>query len=312
MHRVAESLVEAEKAIGLDSVLVNPNDTETWELAVDADVQVVHTHLPDAMYKRFTKSPRIVWVGHGTPDHVFQSAVQEFEHAAYGHGDPIQLTQHWLRTADARVTFWERHAYIYDRMLTKGARKTDVLPMGVDVKFWKDGTSLGKFAGEPSLFTAENPHYIKWPYDLFTAWPIVQEAFRDVRLHACYLPRDMHRAFFPWFGAMGAFHTAFVSPGVYDKTWLRNTFQSTDFTVGLVRYGDLNHLSMQANAAGAKTISYRGNPYADFWVTEGDQREIAKELCAILRGEVSPRTKTPVPDISETATAMRAVYEDVA
>jgi hypothetical protein len=86
-------------------------------------------------------------------------------------------------------------------------------------------------------------------------------------------------------------------------------FKSVDFVLGLVRYGDFNQLSLQANAAGAKTISYRGNEYADYWVTEGDQREIAKELTSILKGEVAPRTKTPVPDIAETAAAMKAIYE---
>jgi hypothetical protein len=68
---------------------------------------------------------------------------------------------------------------------------------------------------------------------------------------------------------------------------------------------------MQANAAGAQTISYPGNPYSDFWVAEGDQRGIAKELVEIFKGDRAPRDKTPVPDLSETVTAMRAVYEGV-
>ena len=311
MHRVAESLAEGERLTGLDSTLADPTLPDTWDAYVDADVHVVHTHFPDAMKKRVTKPLRIVWVGHGTPDHVFQSAVQEYENAGYGHGDPNMLMQHWLKEADARVTFWDRHAWIYDQMLTKGARPTDVVPMGIDKAFWAEGATQGKFAGEPSVFTAENPHYIKWPYDLFTAWPSVVKEYAMARMHAVYLPRDMHRAFFPWFNAMGTFYSSYVSPGVFDKAWLRNAFQSTDYTVGLVRYGDLNHLSMQANAAGAKTISYPGNPYSDFWVAEGDQRGIAKELIEIFKGDRAPREKTPVPDLSDTVTAMVRVYEDI-
>jgi len=312
MHRVAESLAEAEVKLGLNSVLADPNLPETWEQYVDADVHVVHTHFPCKMKKRLTKPLRLVWVGHGTPDHVFQSAVQEMEKGQYGHGDAIQLTQHWLKTAHARVTFWERHAYIYDRMLTAGARPTDVLPMGVDLSFWKGGVTAGKYAGEPSVFTAENPHYIKWPYDLMTAWPLVADEYPEARLHAIYLPRDMHRAFFPWFNAMGSNFTSFVTPGIFDKAWLKNAFVSTDYTVGLVRYGDINHLSMQANAAGAKTISYPGNPHSDFWVAEGDQRVIASELLEIFRGDRAPRRKEPVADISDTAQAMKLIYEDIA
>ena len=311
MHRVAESLALAECALGLDSQLADPTLPDTWPSHIDADVHVVHTHLPNKMRTMVTKPLRIVWVGHGTPDHVFQTAVQEFEGGAYGHGDAIALTQHWLKEAHARVTFWPRHKWIYDQMLTTGARPTDCIPMGVDTAFWSAGTTQGKFAGEPSVFTAENPHYIKWPYDLMTAWPDVTRAFPEAKLHAVYLPRDMHRAFFPWFNQLGTSWSSYISPAVFSKEWLRNAFQSCDFTAGLVRYGDLNHLSMQANAAGAKTISYPGNEFSDFWVQEGDQRGIAKELVEILKGDRAPRKKTPVADVSETAAAMHSIYKDI-
>ena len=312
MHRVAESMALAETALGLDSRLADPTKPDEWAAHVDADVHVIHTHLPNRMRKMATKPLRLVWVGHGTPDHVFQSACEEFEHGGYGHGDPIALTMHWIKEAHARVTFWPRHAWIYDQMLSTGARKTDVIPMGVDLSFWADGgATAGKFAGEPSMFTAENPHYIKWPYDLLTAWPTVAREFVEAKLHAVYLPRDMHRAFFPWFNQLGASFDSYISPGVFDRTFLRNAFRSTDYTVGLVRYGDLNHLSMQANAAGATTISYPGNEYADHWIPEGDQRVIAAELIAIVKGEREKRQKTPVPDIAETAKAMQTLYGEI-
>lgn len=311
MHRVAETLAAAEVVLGLGSVLADPSQPETWGAVEDADVHVIHTHFPSAMKKRVSRPLKLVWVGHGTPDHVFQGAVQEAEQGNYGHGDAIMLMQHWLREADAKVTFWPRHKWVYDKMLTKGARPTDLVPMGVDTAFWSAGVTQGKFAGEPSVFTAENPHYIKWPYDLMTAWPDVSAEHPDVKLHAVYLPRDMHRAFFPWINANGAAFSCYVSPAVFTKEWLRNAFQSCDFTVGLVRYGDLNHLSLQANAAGATTISYVGNPHADYWIPEGDQRVIASELNAIFRGEREKRVKTPVPDTSAMAAGFRAVYEGI-
>lgn len=310
MHRVAESIADGEKAAGLDSLLVDPTQPETWAARHHANVHVVHTHFPVELHHLLPKS-KLVWVGHGTPDHVFQSAVQEYEQGSYGHGDPIGLFEHWMNHSDARVTFWPRHKWIYDAMTMKGARPVDLVPMGVDTAFWGAGESQGHFIGEPAVFTAENPHYIKWPYDLFTAWPEVAAAVPNVRGHAVYLPRDMHRAFFPWFNRTGAFYSWLVSPGIFPKEWLRNAFKSTDYYIGLVRYGDVNHVSMQANAAGARTISYTGNPHADFWVPEGDQREIAKALIAILAGDVSSRTKTPVPDLKDTVSAMRAIYEDI-
>ncbi len=82
-----------------------------------------------------------------------------------------------------------------------------------------------------------------------------------------------------------------------------------DYYIGLVRYGDFNRLCLEANACGARSISYRGNPYSDFWIAEGDQRVMADELVEILNGNVEPRKKEVVPDISETALAMQKIYE---
>ena len=312
MHRVAESLVKAEIALGLTSVLVDPSKVEEWVKAEDADVHIIHTHFPDKMRKRVTRPLRLAWVGHGTPDHVFQSSVEEANTAGYGHGDGLMLMQHWLKNCDAKVTFWERHKWIYDTMLAKGARPVDCVPMGVDLDFWKGHVTQGKFAGEPSVFTAENPHYFKWPYDLLVAWRKVMDEMDEAKLHAVYIPRDMHRQFFPFFNATGASYGAYLSPGVFDKAWLKNAFVSCDFVAGLVRYGDLNHISLEANAAGANTISYAGNPYSKYWVSEGDQRELAKQLLAIFKGEVEPRTQAKVPDISTTATEMVRVYGEIA
>lgn len=312
LHRVAESLAKAETALGLDSTLVDTNLHDETMASVDADIFVVHSHLPPVVSAKRKKSSRIVYVGHGTPDHIYQSSVEEAERGGYGHADPLMLLQHWLKVADARVTFWERHKWIYDQMLSTGARPTDCIPMGVDLAFWQDGrASEGKFAGEPSLFYGENPHYIKWAYDLMTALPTIAKAHPGVMLHSVYQVRDHHRALFPWFNALGASFHSHIAHGTFAKPWLRNAFKSTDFVVGLVRYGDLNHLSMEANAAGAVTVSYPGNPHSDYHVSEGDQRGLARELIEILSGDRAPRAKTPVPDISETAASMLNIYHEI-
>ena len=310
MHRVAESLAKAETALGLTSTLANPQDNTTWVPVADADIHVVHTHFPPELNHLLTRA-RLVWVGHGTPDHIYQSTVEYAEQGAYGHSDPLMLMMHWLKNADARVTFWERHKWIYDQMLSRGARRADLVPLGVDLAFWSEGSSAGHFAGEPALLTGENPHYIKWIYDLATALPTVAREHPKLMLHAIYQVRDHHCAFYPWSHAMGASFHCHISPGIFEKPWLRNAFQSTDFYIGLVRYGDLNHIALEANAAGTTTISYVGNPHSDYWVAEGDQRGIARELVAILKGKREKRAKTSVPDIADTARAMLGIYEGI-
>jgi hypothetical protein len=188
----------------------------------------------------------------------------------------------------------------------------DLVPLGLDKAFWKPGPSRGKFSGEPSLFTSENCHYIKWPLDLFLMWPwVYPQVNGNPCLHAAYLPTDQHRWFFPLINRNGASYASHVSPLAFQSEDLRNVFYSVDFVIGLVRYGDFNRLSLEANASGAKTISYRGNVYADFWLTEGDQREMTKELVSILNGQTEPRAKETVPDIVETAIAMKAIYERI-
>lgn len=305
MHRVAENITAAECALGLESVNVDcAVKSDEWN--APADIHVVHTHLPDEI--RFTTKAKVVWVAHGTPDHVFHGSVEAGNGAPYGHPDSLMLMQEWLRAADARVTFWPRHQWIYQRMVSRGT-PIDLVPLGVDKAFWAAGASRGKYAGEPSVFTAENCHTIKWPYDIFVAWREVYEAMMGkAKLHAIYLPRDMHRWFFPLVNQNGCSYGAHISPITFAHDELRNVFKSIDFFLGLVRYGDFNQLSLQASAAGATTISYRGNDHADYWITEGDQREIAKELTAILKGDAKPREKTAVPDIAETAAAMLGIY----
>jgi len=310
MHRVAESIALAECALGHDSILVNPQQPNEWDAGVDADIHVLHTHFPVAMTKRLSKPQKIVYVAHGTPDHVFQSSVEDGSNFPYGFSNTLLQEMNWLKNADARVTFWPRHQWIFQQMVDNGT-KVHLVPLGVDKAFWSAGATRGRFAGAPSVFAAENAHYIKWPYDLFVAWPDVARALDEATLHCIYLPKDMHWWFAPFCYANGSAYRSHISPITFDTEGLRNAFQSTDFFCGLVRYGDFNQLSLQANAAGATTISYAGNDYADYWVTEGDQRILVRELTAILKGETPKRAKTPVPDISETAAAMVAIYEGI-
>lgn len=311
MNRVAESLVKAERQHGLDSVICNPHEAENealWELAKDADVHVTHTHFPDWFRRRCEKKYKQVYVIHGTPDHTFHSSVEDGLPGTYGHGDSFMLYMYWLQHADAVVTFWERHQVLHKQMCDKNT-PVYCIELGVDKTFWCPGPSRGKFAGNPSLFSSENCHYIKWPYDLFQAWPLTYPRVKTAPcLHAMYLPTDQHRWFFPLVNRNGCSYASHIGRGCFEHEDLRNALRSVDYYIGLVRYGDHNRMALEANAAGTKTISYKGNPYSDFWVSEGDQRIIADELVAILNKETPPRDKRPVTDILETSKALIELY----
>lgn len=306
MGRVASELVAAECALGLDARLIDCADPNAS--CPEADVFVVHTHLNDAAVA--ARKP-MVWFAHGTPEVMFHSGYEQGAvNGAYGHGDAWMMAQYWLQHCDATVTCWPRHQAIW-RSLADKRTLVELVPMGVDTAFWEATGSQGRYAGTPSVFTAENCYEMKWPLDLFIAWPWVAAHLPAARLHAIYVPRDQHRWWFPLVNRNGASYKAYIGPHVFDASALRNAFKSTDAYVGLVRYGDLNRVSLEAAASGAKVISYRGNPYASYWVTEGDQRGLAEELIAILRGQVEPRPVPPIPTMQDMATAMRAVYERV-
>lgn len=309
LHRVAESLVSGERTLGLTSHLCNPDEPSGWDEAARADVHVVHASFPDGLRPKLKKSAKLVFVAHGTPEHCYEQAFTA-SRGGYGHADHWMTLQYWLKAADARVTFWPRHAAIYRTMLPREAT-VDVVPMGVDTAFWTRGASLGKWAGAPSVATIENAHRIKWPLDLFLLWPWVLEQVPEAYLHAPNTPLDHHRLVFPLVNANGTAHRAHVSQLRFDDAGVRNLYRSVDFVCGLVRYGDHNRTQLEAIACGAKSISYAGNPYAHFWVSEGDQRTMAEQLVKILTGKVKPRTPEPVPSLDAMCTRLVGIYERV-
>lgn len=309
LSKVAEDLVKAECKIGLDSHFISTDkhdadgkvDKKGWEHGVDADVHIAHSHIPDEV--RDCKG-KIMWVGHGTPEVCFQSAALENTTGAWG------LVLYWLKKADANVTFWPRHKYIWDSMCDKG-REVDLVPLGVDKSFWKPTESRGKYAGEPSFMSVENSHQIKWCYDMAIAWPEIYNTVRDARLHLSYLPSNQLHAFWPLFYANGTVFSSFINSNVMGKEDLRNAFCSIDYYINPVQYGDFNRVGLEAKACGCKVISYAGNPYADFWLSLQDQRSIAHELIQIARKEREPLTTEDVPDIKDTAEAMKKIYERI-
>lgn len=311
MNRVAETMQKFERAAGNESYIANSFEVTKAEMEpyLDADIHVSHTYLPEWFKKRITnKNYKLVWVGHGTPEHVFQTSVIDGAEGNYGHNDGLMLQQYYMQNADAIITHWPRHAAIY-RCLCDKKTPIHVIPLGVDKSFWKKQPSRGKWSGEPSLFSSENCHYIKWPYELLTIWPLVYPRLKtEGCLHVSYLPMDMHRWFFPLVNRNGASYACHISGKAWPHEHLVNILNSVDYYIGLVQKGDFNRMSHEANACGCKTISFAGNPYSDFWLPEGDQRVSADILVNILNGNIEPRKKDVVPSAEEMTKAMLDIY----
>lgn len=311
MHRVAESIHLAEKYdLGLDSYLCNihskPDDS--FDVVLDADVHVSHTHFPDWFKRRLGKRKyKLVWIGHGTPEHVFQYSVEQGLNVGYGAGDSWMLTQYFLQHADERVTFWPRHQAIWQSLCDKHTL-VHCIPLGIDKKFWCPGDAL-KLTGSPSVLSCENCHYIKWPFDLFVAWPWTYPHVKGSPvLHIFQLPLDKHRWFYPLVNRNGAHYATYLTPAAFNSESLREKLRGADYYAGLVIKGDFNRMSLEAAACGVEVISYAGNPYATHWLREGDQRELAAGLVKILNGDAKPRTPEKVPSILTTARELVKIY----
>lgn len=306
LANMAVEMYEAERAIGSDSVLCNTQDMNTWGPGLDADLHIVHSHLPDKLAT--DPSKKIITVQHGAPEHIFEISMSQGLNGSYGPSDSLAVTSYILKRSDAVLTFWPRQQYIWETMTDK---KVYCLPMGIDTTFWKPVPKQRLLSGNPAVFTAENCHTCKWPLDLMFVWSYIWKEFNDARLHAINIPYDQHRWWMPLAYLTGTMYSSFISPVKLGKESLRNFFCAADYYYSPVTYGDYNRVSLEALSCGAKIISFRGNTHAHYWITEGDQRVQVQELLAIFRGEIEPREVPTVTDIKETAAALLNIYGEV-
>lgn len=305
LSNVAEEMSAGDRLMGLDSVVCDTEHPETWDQGMDADIFVVHSHVPDKI--SFDKSKKIILIPHGSPEHVFEISVRQGIDGGYAPGDSFALIAYFLRRANAICTFWPRHVFIWQTMTD---RPVYGIPMGIDPLFWAK-QEVPPLAGNPAIFTCENAHNVKWPLDMFLLWPYLMERFPDARLHATNIPTDQHRWWWPLSYMNTSRYTAFMTAMRFDHPTLRNYLSAAMYYYSPVRYGDFNRICLEASSCGCKVISHEGNSYAHYWIHEGDQRKQLDDLTEILSGNVEPREAAPVSTTLDMAEAMLQVYERV-
>lgn len=317
MHRVAEAMARSELALGIDTLLLDPFDPKQfrWDEALSADIHVSHTHIPErigahSFRKSCTKPYKWVFPVHGTPELVFESTIDDARLNGYGSGTSYAHHLIGMQEADAVITHWPRHQALY-QLATDKHTIVDCVPMGVDHNFWANGTSAAKYDGSPSFYNCDNQYPFKWGIEIIRCWPWVRTELEQAVLHINNIPGAIQRFVDILAVRTGALRGAYIGTWSYDAANLRNILKSIDYYVSPVRYGDFNRISMEAGAVGAKVISFPGNDYADYWIPFGDQRDTAKALIQIGRGEMEPRHRLPVPTEQDMAQAMATVYERV-
>ena len=303
---LATGICEAEKRLGSESLICNTTDSATWVAPDDVDVHVIHSHIPDSVLYKTTK--KVVAVQHGAPEHVFEESVKSGLGGAYGAGDNLVLLGHYMRVAHAVITFWPRQEFIFKKL---SSAPVFCIPLGIDTKFWMPVGNKQLLAGNPAILTSENCHTCKWPIDLLLMWDEVAKAIPSARVHFTNIPYDQHRWWIPLAYMSKARYTIYIGPTRFSHEQLKDYVCSASYYYSPVEYGDYNMMSLQARALGTPVISYRGNMFADYWITEGDQREQANELIDILQGKREPRDIGQIPDIEETAGRMLDIYRSL-
>lgn len=313
LNNVSTNMNLAEISLGIDSYvsytiqMANPIPEGVRVLeekdALEADVHVIHSHLPDKA------KGKTVFIAHGTPEHCFYTAIEQNKASGFTAGDAMMLSMYRIGRCDAAVTFWPRHQWIWQSLNPKA--NVYCVPLGIDTDFWKPVSSKGKWVGNPSIFSCENSHSIKWPLDIILMFPLVMKE-SDAVIHLHYMPMDQHRFWYPLMNANGTMYKSYTSGMYMDKENLRNAYVSVDYYINPVRYGDFNCITLEAKASGCRLISYAGNPYADYWLTEGDQRIMAEQVLDIINGKTEPRKDAESPASRETmAKEMIKIYEKI-
>jgi hypothetical protein len=314
MNTVAQDMADAERDLGLPSIALNCGDKAEIDAGIDADIHVVHTHIPDKVDIGRSKDSKVVWVAHGTPEHCFTTSLEKGTALGPSASDSWMISLRMLQMADASVTFWPRHQAIWQNMAD---RRTIVecIPMGVSSKFWNPpapGVVTESMVGNPSILALENSHAIKWPLDFCFAFPELMRKHPEIKFHLFCLPFDQFKWWMPLINRTGAAYKSYVNAMRLSKPEMLQAFHGADFMLSPVRYGDFNRTCLEAAASGCKVISFNGNPYAHYWIPEGDHRIQAEAIDQIIKGnaaEMTPRAK-PV-DNEVMAREMIKVYERI-
>lgn len=303
---MAVEMAKEDQKNGLTVAMCDTTSKDTWGMGMDADIHVVHSHVPDEI--AYDRQKKIITVQHGSPEYIFESSVADGIKLPYGASNPFAMNSFYMTRSNALVTFWDRQAKIWETMTDKPVY---CIPMGVDREFWTSQGNKNCLNGAPAIFTAENCHTCKWPLDMFIMWPKLVERFTEARLHAIHIPMDQHRWWLPLSYMNGSQYTAFISPARLSHPVLRDFLSSAHYYYSPVTYGDHNRMCLEAASCGTKIISFRGNQYAHYWITEGNQWDQLEEWTNILTGETPAREPETVPDIKDTGVAMLHVYKEI-
>lgn len=299
LYETTRDLCAAEIALGYDAKLVDtawvdhktPSPTSfrldrgidiaTMEWAEDADIHVLHSRIPDALYG---KKPAVV-VLHGAPEYVFYSEL--FGHKQGDGGHTTLLNYGKQPFIKKFVTFWPRHLD-YWKALFGDARVVFVnAPVKMDEYTPEGPKHVFQNNGKINIGFCDTwrPTFFKDPFQILVGVRRYWLANPDVRLQIFGIPSDEKRIK-EWGGVWDRHILAMKRQGdffgdihqMHDK--MADVYRSLD--VVITSSVDASRIVRESLSCGTPVIAPYGNQYSGYTCDLTYPEGIAEALQEVL------------------------------
>ncbi len=299
LNRAVEELVDAEKRIGLDSILLDPRVGLEIDAGEGVDVHVIHSNLPDGYHGH----PRKVFFAHASPEHC---VTYELRAAA---DMPFSATMYWLRAAEVTVTQWPRHKRIWDLYLPAG-REVELVPAGIDTRVWNPEGPKIDLPGKPSFLYSESWFEIKRPTEFMWAFCALARDKKGsaAKVHFLNVPEGQMP-----FWSTNLEHMNLRRWVVTFQGWQQDmapVYRGANVLIQPSLCGDFSRTCLEALACGMKVLARKGSDYATY-TCDWDWESVGAKLLQIVDGtaEVERTWETAQLDILPVAERMAEIYD---
>jgi len=257
LFETANNLIEAERALGIDAVIVDPLKED---VPLDGDLLVDHSGLTDAMWK---SGLPVIHVRHGRPHSSF--LMQES-------GGKKVFTS--LRNGRARyarvVTFWKQHVPYLELLFDR----TDivVLPPPVDLKAWHPSGSVHDFGankGVVNLVCADIFRLDEDPFHVLVACGLLPG---DFKVHLAGLKGGINQATNTLVSMLGSNRGSMFS-------WIKELaclYRAADLVISPHKIA--TRAVREAMACGVPVLADLGNEHAAFTADAHDAKAFAEGI----------------------------------
>ena len=291
--------------------------TKSWDWAKDADVNVIHSHIPID----FPKMKNRVLVAHGTPEHCLHNELNS-------RNTPLSTTIDSIMECELTVTLIKRHLQYWREY---APAKVYFAPGGVDLSRYLPVPTPGMdkdpypFTGRPAVMYAEQWRDIKLPFTLFHAAKFAWRRLPALRLEVMNLPlgrsatNPARQLGFFWQKMVAKLNADMICEIFTEArlTQIEKYYRGASMYVSPCWKGDISRCGMEAMATGTPVLALEG-PGAASMKCADDPEPMADAIEGLWNRIVADPEKEAAQarliaeenyDIRDTGKATVAIYK---